>query len=66
MERTRLKGLRPKRIPNMKGLKEREKGSRIYKKDQKNQTCVKKIQRTSRTLGAWGEDQKHQTCMESV
>lgn len=50
----------------MKGLKEREKGSRIYKKDQKNQTCVKKIQRTSRTLGAWGEDQKHQTCMESV
>jgi hypothetical protein len=26
MERTRLKGLGPKRIPNMKGLKEKERG----------------------------------------
>jgi len=43
MEKTRLKGLGAKRIPNMKGLKEKERGSNIYRKDRKHQTCVKNI-----------------------
>jgi hypothetical protein len=33
MEKISLKGLRPKRIPSMKGLKERERGPCDYKKD---------------------------------
>jgi hypothetical protein len=66
MERTKLKGLRPKRIPSMKGSKEKENGPGACREDQEHQACLKSMQRGSRTTCAWEEDQKHEMCMERV
>jgi hypothetical protein len=66
MERTKLKGLGRKKIPNMKGSKKRKKGPGACKEDQEHQACVKNMGRGSRTPSAWEKDQKHEVCMESV